>query len=117
MRRNPRFLRNLVCALVAAAFAVAAQPGAMAMPAPHPTAMANADHATPACDQMHHQKEKGAPCKGMTLCLGMLSCFGMTAVAATEIALTNGTEQDPAPRLVESARGLTHPPDDRPPIA
>jgi hypothetical protein len=53
----------------------------------------------------------------MTLCLGMLSCFGMTAVAATEIALTNGTEQDPAPRLVESARGLTHPPDDRPPIA
>jgi hypothetical protein len=89
----------------------------MAMPAPHPTAMANADHATPACNQMNHQKEKGAPCKGMTLCLGMLSCFGMTAVAATEIALTNGTEQDPAPRLVESARGLTHPPDDRPPIA
>jgi hypothetical protein len=117
MRRKPRLLRNLICALVAAAFAVAAQPGAMAMPTPHPTAMANAAHATPACDQMHHQKEKGAPCKGMTLCLGMLSCFGMAALAPDYPVLLKAAGHRPAQDLDIAAPGLTHPPESRPPIA
>ena len=117
MRRNPRFLRNLACALVAAAFAVAAQPGAMAMPAPHPTAMANADHATPACDQMHHQKEKGAPCKGIAFCFGMLSCFGMAALAPEYPVLLKATGYHPVHDLGIAAPGLTHPPENPPPIA
>ena len=119
MRRNSRFLRNLVCAVVAAAFAVAAQPGAMAMAmsAPQPMTVDCAHHGAPGCDHMTPQKEQGAPCKGMSICLGMFSCFGMAAVAVAQAVPANAAERSPTMHLDESASGLTHPPDDRPPIA
>jgi hypothetical protein len=117
MRSKSSFLRGLICALVAAAFAVAAEPGAMAMPTPQPMTMDCAHHGVPGCDHMKPQKEQGAPCKGMTMCLGMLSCFGMAAVATTNVVPANVTAQSHAPRLDESAHGLTYPPDNPPPIA
>lgn len=110
-------MRGLIGALVALVFAIAAEPGAMAMPAQRPMAMDCAHHAAPPCNHMKPLKEQGTPCKGMTMCLGMFSCFGMTAVAIKDIAPANGTVQILAPRLDESAHGLTYPPDNPPPIA
>ena len=116
MRRNSRFLRNLVCALVAAAFAVAAQPGAMAMPAPPPMTMDCAHHGAPGCDHMKPQKEQGAPCKGMSMCLGMFSCFGMAALTVDQAMPINAAQHGPTAHLDESTSGLTHPPENPPPI-
>ena len=119
MRRNSRLWRNLTCALVAAAFALAVQPGAMAMPAPRKAApMTNMDHGTPACDQINHQQERSAPCKNMPFCFGMLSCYGMAVVLAVDTpVLLKTAGYRPAPQLTIAAPGLTHPPENRPPIA
>ena len=117
MRSKGSFLRGLICALVAAAFAVAAEPGAMAMPTPQPMTVAGAGHSMPACDQMNHQKERSAPCKGMTFCFGMLSCFGMAALAPEYPVLLTAAGHRSAPQLYVLASGLTHPPENPPPIA
>jgi NAD dependent epimerase/dehydratase family enzyme len=117
MRRNPRLWRNLICALVAAAVAIAAQPGVMAMPAPQPMTMAGPGHAMPACGQMNHQKERGAPCKGVSFCFGMLSCYGMAALTVAQVVPANAAEHGLAAHFNESISGLTHPPENPPPIA
>ena len=117
MRRNPRFLRGVICALVAAAFAVAAEPGAMAMPAAQPMTMSSPDLGTPTCDHMKPLKDHRAPCTGVAGCLGMLSCFGMAALAPEHPVLLKVVGHRPAHHLYVAAPGLTHPPENRPPIA
>ncbi|MDE1987655.1 MAG: hypothetical protein KGJ28_14045 [Alphaproteobacteria bacterium] len=115
MRRQPRLLRNLMCALVAAAFAVAAEPGAMAMPAAQPATMASA--AMPGCDHMKQPATQNAPCKGMSFCLGMLACYGMAVVALDHPVPVRLASYSPVPHLDRTVSGLTHPPENPPPIA
>ncbi|MDE2111891.1 MAG: hypothetical protein KGJ79_12175 [Alphaproteobacteria bacterium] len=116
MRRKSRLLRNLICALVAVTFAVATEPGAMAMPAAKP--MTTTSAAMPACDHMKQQVDRNAPCKGMPFCFGMLACYGMAVVAAVHPpVLARISGYTPAPHLESAAPGLTHPPENPPPIA
>lgn len=115
MRPRKCTLRNLICALVAAAFAVAAQPGAMAMPAAKPATAASA--AMPGCDHMKPPAKQNAPCKGMSFCLGMLACYGMAVAAVDHPVPVRIASDSPAPHLDRVASGLTHPPENPPPIA
>jgi hypothetical protein len=110
-------LRALISAVVALVFAVAVEPGVMAMPAPQAMTMDCSGKAAPACDHMKMQKEKGTPCKGMSVCAGMLSCFGMAAVAAEHVSLRTVAARAPAIHLYQTASGLTLQPDNPPPIA
>jgi hypothetical protein len=114
MRPRKCTLRNLICALVAAAFAVAAQPGAMAMPAAKPATVASA--AMPGCDHMKPPAKQNAPCKGMSFCLGMLACYGMAVAAVDHPVPVRIASDSPAPHLDRAAAGLTHPPENPPPI-
>ena len=66
---------------------------------------------------MKPQKEQGTPCKGMATCLGMLSCFGMAALAPDYPVLLKAAALHPTQPLHILAPGLTHPPENPPPIA
>jgi len=117
MRTKAVSLRGLFCAFIAVAFMLAAEPGAMAMPAPHSMTMHSAHHAASGCDHMKTQKEPGAPCKSTSVCLGMLSCFGMVTAAVHHIALTNVALYSRVGHHDEPTLGLTYPPDNPPPIS
>lgn len=114
-------LRGLVSALVAAVFVIAAEPGVMAMPAPHAAkqsmTMDCSSQATPGCDHMKPQKDHGTPCKNMAICAGMMSCFGMAAVAADVASLRTAAGQAPVHFVQQTPSGLTLQPDNPPPIA
>lgn len=111
-------LRALISALVALVFTVAVIPGSMAMPAPAAQhsmdCLAKADAH---CDHMKPVKEQGSPCKNMQLCMGMLGCFGMVAVAYDTAVPFFAFAAVRAPDLYQSVTGLAPPPTDRPPIA
>ncbi len=110
-------MRSLISLFVAMVFAIAVTPGSMAMPASQPMKMDCSSMAASSCDHMNMQKEHGKPCKNMTVCLGMLSCFGMAAVTVAHIT----------PEVVvldmrvaighQTPGGLTLQPDNPPPIA
>ncbi|MDE2134636.1 MAG: hypothetical protein KGJ49_08555 [Alphaproteobacteria bacterium] len=102
---------------MAMVFAIAAEPGTMAMPAPKPAAMASMSHASPACGHMNQQKNQRSPCKGMSVCLGMLNCFGMAVIAAEYPLLPTTAVYATAPYFQQTASGLTLQPDNPPPIA
>ncbi len=117
MRLRKLPLRALISAFVAMAFAIAAEPGAMAMPAPKPATMASMAHATPACGHMSQQKDQRTPCKGMSFCLGMLACYGMAVLAVDYAVPVQTAEYSPAPHLNQTAPSLSHTPENPPPIA
>lgn len=117
MRLRKLSLRALTSVFVAMVFAIAAEPGAMAMPAPKPAAMASMAHAAPACDHMNQQKDQRTPCKGMSFCLGMLACYGMAALTVDYAVPVQTAGYSPAPHLNQTAPSLNHPPENPPPIA
>jgi hypothetical protein len=110
-------LRSLISLLVAVVFAIAATPGSMAMPVPHAMKMDCASMSAPSCDHMKSHKDQGKPCKNMAVCLGMLSCFGMAAIATQHFTFSSVAMSERPLALRQIVHGLTIPPDDRPPIA
>jgi hypothetical protein len=113
-------LRAMISALVAVVFAIAAEPGVMAMPAAQPQhamTMSCADEAMPGCDHMKLPKEKDAPCKNMAFCAGMMSCFGMAAIAVDHPQLRIPSKQAAVHFHPQTTLGLTLQPDNPPPIA
>ncbi len=119
MRPRIFSLRALISAFVAVVFAIAAEPGVMAMPAPQPVkhsmTMVCADEAMPGCDHMKLPKDNGTPCKTMAVCAGMMSCFGMAAVA-TDLPLLRTASIGASVHVVpQTLLGLTLQPDNPPP--
>jgi hypothetical protein len=107
--------------MVAVVFAIATEPGVMAMPqsAPHNmvmngTAMTCCDHQKP---EKPSQNESGTPCKNMAVCGGMMSCFGMAALAVDHPLLRTSSKQTAVHFHPQTAQGLTLQPDNPPPIA
>jgi hypothetical protein len=115
MRFEGASLRRFVACVVAALFVLAAEPGTMAMNAPMP-----AHHGMQTgmpCHGTIPQKHRSAPCKGMTVCLGMLSCHGMTAHDAVPVLLPRISSFLAVAPAGLPIRGITHRPDNPPPIA
>jgi hypothetical protein len=118
MRSRISSLRSLISLFVAVVFAIAVTPGSMAMPAPQQTMkMDCASMSAPSCDHMKSHKDQGKPCKNMAVCLGMLSCFGMAAIATQHFTFSRLAMNERPLVLRQIVSGLTIPPDDRPPIA
>lgn len=120
---SPRALLSL---LVAVVFAIAAEPGAMAMPQPHKMAMPTMEmaamtacgmQADAGCDHMKPQKSEQSPCKSMAVCMGLLSCFGIAAIAADHPFVADAPARLSLLRAYQPGFGLTVPPDNPPPIA
>jgi energy-converting hydrogenase Eha subunit H len=121
MRSKRLSLRAMISALVAVVFAIAAEPGVMAMPATQPlhhaATMSCADEGMPGCDHMKLPKEKDAPCKNMAFCAGMMSCFGMAAIAVENPQPRIPSKQTAVHFHPQTTVGLTLQPDNPPPIA
>jgi hypothetical protein len=116
MRMRNLSLRAFLSALLAVVFVIAAEPGVMAMPAPakHMMTMTCAD--MPGCNHKL-PKDKDAPCKNMALCAGMMSCFGMSAVASEMPLLRTASAGASVHVVPQTLLGLTLQPDNPPPIA
>ena len=127
MRTRVSITRKIVAMVTAAVLLLATEPAALAMPATpmHHTMqpemmqmMGCASHESMACDHAMPQHERGAPCKDMANCLGMLSCIALAAVppnAATIAPLALTATQ--SWRLYDIGPGITLQPDNPPPIA
>lgn len=105
-------LRTLISALLAALFVIAVEPGAMAMPSLHHAMSASCSGG--ACRQM--PPEAPGPCKNMTVCAGMLGCYGTAVVTPDILCVPRLTAGLPAVPLHQAVSGLTLTPDDPPPI-
>lgn len=114
MRLKRSDARAVLGAILALVFLVAVMPGTMAMPSPQPpTAAASmAGH----CGHMK-LKDQNTPCKGMSVCVGLLGCLGLAAIVSDSPVLHATLTDDHAPAFAVSAAGLTDPPDTPPPIA
>jgi hypothetical protein len=110
MRSRQNSWRSVIAAFVAAVFVIAVQPGSMAMPAPQTTCDHHGGHAK-------LPDGKNVPCKGMAMCLGMFACYGIAAVEAHVAVLPQADACRTIVSANEVASGLTHPPDNPPPIA
>ena len=121
MRPRKFSLRSLISALVAVVFAIAAEPGVMAMPAPqaakHTMTMDCSGKAALGCNHMKPQKDPGTPCKNMAVCAGMLNCFGMAAVAVEHPSFLTAAGRASVHVVQQTALGRTLQPDNPPPIA
>lgn len=120
MRSKPSRFRTLLSLFVAAVFVIAVTPGSMAMPAPkamgHAMAgMAHCPYMVPAAGQTH--QDHGKPAKTASVCLGMLSCYAMGALAPMPVAPAPVLERTEVAITHQSASGLTLQPDNPPPIA
>ena len=114
--QKSRLVGRLLCALVAAIFMLATQPGAMAVPAAPSSSMSMPDSAMPGCDGMSLHKD-GAPAKGGAPCLGMFSCYGIAALDLHPVIF-----RSPAAHLIahhpdSTSPGLSRSPEIPPPIA
>jgi hypothetical protein len=111
MRSRQNSWRSVIAALVAAVFVIAVEPGSMAMSAPQ-TACAHhhGDHAK-------LPDGKSAPCKGMAMCLGLFACYGISAVETQAAVLPQADLRMSFVNADDVVSGLTHPPDNPPPIA
>jgi hypothetical protein len=120
-------LYNLLKAIIAAAFLLAAQPGLMPMTSTAggpPMAMAGhvmatqdrADFAAPAGQCMAKDRNVQQDCIGV--CAGMFACYGVAALAAADLPpLFTGAIPYRADRPDLRATGLTRSPENPPPIA
>jgi len=127
MRIQVSITRKIVAMMTAAILLLATEPAALAMPATpmHHTMqpammqmMGCTSHESRGCDHVMPQHERGAPCKDMANCLGMLSCIALAAVphnAATIMPLALTATQ--SWRLYDIEPGITLQPDNPPPIA
>ncbi len=120
MRINRRSLPGFLHTLVALAFVLALQPGAMAMPAPHAAnpvmAMDQMPMAAPH-DRMPSHGKQGTPSKQAGPCLGMLVCYGMAMLAAGCPVFAKVSTPMRVAHFQDSVSGLTIEPDSPPPIA
>ena len=118
-------LHNLLKAVIAAAFMLAAQPGLMAMPG---LQMAMSGHdmaahgmmsqATAAGSCMTKNDNGAMPDDCIGVCAGMFACYGVTALAAADLPpLPPAAVPYRAERPDSHATGLTRPPEIPPPIA
>ncbi len=118
MRLQLHGFRKLVGALVALAFAVAVQPGVMAMPPGSQQASASSVDRM-SCNHTQHMKSTPhKPNTGETICPGKLSCTGVSVLSANDCLFAFETiVEEPAPHANEAAPGLALQPDNPPPIA
>ena len=121
MRAKASIARKFAAVLLATILALALEPAALVMPAPHSTAMQMpncASHETMGCDHAMPKHERGAPCKDMTNCLGMLCCLAMAVVSADAAsALPLASPRSPSWFVRDIGPGITLQPDNPPPIA
>lgn len=128
--------QRVMAFLVAAVFLFAAEPGTMAMdmsaqsatphsmavPCHHGAAVSGQanrmGHAVMAdCHHNTHSVPAPGPCKGMAVCLGLLGCYGLTALdAVTTPPRAMAADAVPVPFLA-AGHGITHTPHNPPPIA
>lgn len=115
-------VRTWISLVLAVVFAIAAMPGSMAMPSPKPNshtmghAMAGMDccqHAAPA----KAPKSDNDPCKSMSVCFGVMACFGLAALPVASPTVLKFAATRSLPMPYQSVSGLSIPPDDPPPIA
>jgi hypothetical protein len=117
MRSRTFSWRSLLAAFVAAAFAIAVVPGSMAMPAPQTMQADCQHHHTMPAGHIKQPRSHDTPCKGMAMCLGMFSCFGLSAVADHPAVVTKVQQYRPVAGADEASPGMSYPPDNPPPIA
>ena len=111
-----RLSARLLCAIVAVIFALAAQPGAMAMPAAPSSSMSMPDSAMPACGGMSLHKD-GAPAKRGAPCLGMFPCYCIAALDLQPIIFRSPAAHPVAHHLDNMPSGLSRSPEIPPPIS
>ena len=113
--------RKFAAVFMAAILALAVEPAALAMPAPHSAtmqAMHCASHEKAGCDHSMPQHRRGTPCKNMANCLGMLNCFAMAVMPVDAMAtLPLALAHSPSWHLQDAGPGITIQPDNPPPIA
>lgn len=110
MRTVCKKWRVIIACITALLFALASQPGAMAMDAPQPhTAM-------PCHHQMPSQPDHN-PCKNIAGCLGMLACHGMVALDAVILSPTLIMVTESVRPASSEGAGISHRPHNPPPIA
>ena len=105
---------------MAAVFALAVQPAALAMPALRSAAIHATDcasHEATGCDHSMSKQDQGKPCKDVSNCLGMVGCAALAAVshaavAALPLRLTGAQSW----QLNDAGPGITLQPDNPPPI-
>ena len=121
VRAKVSVLRKFAAVLVAAVLALALQPAALAMPAPHSApmqAMHHASHGKVCCDHSMPQRNRDMPCKDMANCLGMLSCIALAAVPHNAATIApHAPTATQSWRLYDIGPGITLQPDNPPPIA
>lgn len=124
MRPKRSLSRAVIGVVLAAAFLFAVQPGTMAMPAPAMPAQHGVDcdamdgmAMTQAAKPSQHQNVPAEPCKHMAICMGLLACYGVTAIAGDALVLPVPLAARAAHFAVVAPTGMTHPPEDPPPIA
>jgi hypothetical protein len=121
MRAKTSAVRKFAAVFMAAVLMLAVEPAALAMPAPHSAAMQTthgASHGAAGCDQSMPKHERGTPCKHMAICLGMLNYLAM-AIAPADAASVSplASTLSPSWYVRDLGPGITHQPDNPPPIA
>jgi hypothetical protein len=121
MRAKASAVRKFAAVFMAAVLMLAVEPAALAMPAPHSATMqmtSGASHETTGCDQSMPTQERGTPCKHMASCLGMLCCLAMAVAPVDAVsALPFASSHSPSWHARNIGPGITHQPDNPPPIA
>ena len=119
MQVRPLFVRKIIALFVTAILVLAVEPGALAMPPVHHSApMQMMDCAHMAMAPSHAMQEKSTPCNHMASCLGMLNCLAMAVVPVNAgTALPLASVYSPSWHLNGAGPGITHQPDNPPPIA
>lgn len=121
MRAKASTVRKFAAVIMAAVLMLAVEPAALAMPAPHSATMLMtncASHETAGCDQSMPKHERGTPCKDMANCLGMLNCLAMAVAPVDAVSvLPLASTHLPSWYARDIGPGITHQPDNPPPIA
>jgi hypothetical protein len=121
MRAKASTVRKFAAVFMAAILVLAMEPVALAMPAPHSAAMQTthgASDGTAGCDQSMPKHERGTPCKHMAVCLGMLNSLAMAVAPVDAVSvLPLASTYLPSWYVRDLGPGITHQPDNPPPIA
>lgn len=110
MQAGSKKWRVIIACITALLFALASQPGAMAMEAPQ-------THAAMPCHHQMPSQPDHTPCKNMMGCLGVLACHGMVALDAVVLAPTHTTVRESVHPASSVGAGISHCPHNPPPIA
>ncbi len=111
--------RKALTVVLAVVIAFAIEPVAVAMPAHHAATMQGMNCNSPAmkCHQEMLKKERGAPCKNMAKCFGMLNGAPLTAISqSAPVVVAPARTANRTWRINSVGPGITLGPDYPPPI-